>query len=361
MHLKIASLLKAACFLMIKRVTIVEVAKDAGVSTAAVSQALRPREGSNIKLQEATIRRVKESAARLGFRAHSGARSIRSRSFHNVGFFTAKAGKFTDPPRGYLSGVHDAAGDQGYRVTHIRLPQAARDVKASLSRIFEESHLDALIISSYHNITSELHDLLRSENLPIVYLNDKFRHNAIYVDDVAGAEQLTQHLIERGYSRIAYVLRQRPEEEGVGSMHHSARDRLTGFRQAMKDNGLEPVWRSVIASDLVDSDHEFPADWLDWARQYEVLMAYDDDLANQIGRYFYKHRVWVPDDIGLAGYNGDYGSLSAWQNLTTMRIPSYVMGRAAFDMAEALIGAERKKKLAARKFTPRLIEGKSTR
>ena len=52
-----------------KRITIKDIAHSAGLSTAAVSQALRPRANSNIKLQQETIERVRRVAARRATRA----------------------------------------------------------------------------------------------------------------------------------------------------------------------------------------------------------------------------------------------------------------------------------------------------
>ena len=96
-----------------RRATIKDIARAAGLSTAAVSQALRPHPKSNIKLQQETIDRVKRVASQLNYQPHAGARSIRSNSFDTIGYFAAKTGLFINSPAGYLAGVHDVAEGEG--------------------------------------------------------------------------------------------------------------------------------------------------------------------------------------------------------------------------------------------------------
>ena len=79
-----------------RRTTIKDIARTAGVSTAAVSQALRPHPKSNIKLPPETVERIKEVARQLDYQAHSGARSIRSNSFGTIGYFAARTGLLPD-------------------------------------------------------------------------------------------------------------------------------------------------------------------------------------------------------------------------------------------------------------------------
>lgn len=322
---------------MPRRPTIVDIAKEAGLSAASVSQALRPRHGSNIKLPEETVARVKAVARKLNYRPHAGARSIRSKTFQNIGFFVAKRGLMTRSPDGYLAGAHDAAEENGFRLINIQLAQQAGAIVQSLPTALEERNLDCLIISSYHRMTREIHDRLEEENLPVIYLNDKHPSNSIHVDDVAGAADMTRYLIERGYRRIAFVLRKDADPLPLQSMHHSAADRIEGYQGAMAEAGLAPALETLFATEVAGEGLEVPEDWQAWIDKYDALFAYDDDLANQLGRLFYQNRLHVPNDIALAGYNGDYAAASAWQSLTSMHVPAYEMGRAAFELAHQLI------------------------
>ncbi|BCU77594.1 LacI family DNA-binding transcriptional regulator [Luteolibacter sp. LG18] len=317
--------------------TIKDIAQSVGLSTAAVSQALRPHPNSNIKLQAETVERVKSAAEKLNYQPHSGARSIRSNSFNSIGYFTAKTGQFTNTPQGYMAGVHDVAEEQGFRITMIRLPRTLDDISQAMPSVFTERNLDALVIESYNELADQIYKRIQASNMPVVFVNDRHETNSVYVDDEWGAIQLTNYLISKGYKRIAFIQRQTLGGPPTERMHHSAVDREAGYRKAMTEAGRRPVYHTVQTTDVVGLDVELTSE--DWAviMRHDAVIAYDDDLANLICRTAYDRNVRVPDALAVAGFNGDYASLCAWQRLTTMRIPSYEMGRKAAEMTFELV------------------------
>jgi len=345
-----------------KRATIKDIARVAGVSTATVSQSLRPSANSNIKLQEETIERVKSVAVQLNYRPHSGARSIRSKQFGTLGYFVAKNGLFTHTPAGYMAGVHDAAEENAYRITLIRLPHRMDELPSSLPSVFTEHNLDALVIESYSEITDRIHGALQNSDFPVIYLNDKHEFNSVYVDDVEGARIIVRHMLSRGYRKLAFVLRRTLGFTGkIEEMHHSSMDRILGFQQELAVNGLKgdviELEKDVVGlnanADLYD------ADW-DRLKQYEGIVVYDDDLANMVGRYCYRKGYRMPQDIALASFNGDYGSLCAWQRLTTVKLPSYEMGKKATQMALDLVRLGNQESIASVAYAPELLIGETS-
>ena len=340
-----------------KRATIKDIARIAGVSTASVSQALRPSSKSNIKLQQGTIDRVKSVALQLNYRPHSGARSIRSKHFGTLGYFMAKEGLFVHTPAGYMAGVHDAAEETGHRITLIRLPHRLDEIRDSVPSVFSEHNLDALVIESYSDISEKIHDRLLDMRLPVIFLNDRHETNSVYVDDEFGADMMTQHLIDKGYRDICLLLRQNINgSPRVEDMHHSAMNRRDGFLAAMKRNGL-PGTVKMVQTHVVSRDQDLTDEQWNQIKDHEAIFAYDDDLANMIGRYCYRHHLRIPDDIAIAGFNGDYSSLCAWQRLTTVKIPSYEMGRHATEMALALVRNGNHKPIPSAAYRPTLVPG----
>ena len=160
------------------RVTIKDVAKEAGLSLGAVSEALSPNPDSTIKISAKTVMRVQEAARKIGFRPHAGARSVRSNKFHNIGFFVAKKGVYTRPPEGYLMGVSDAAQRRGYRIILVGLENGEGHYQETVPSLLREKNLDALVVASYHQLSSMIHDELTDLGLPIVYVNDKHENNS---------------------------------------------------------------------------------------------------------------------------------------------------------------------------------------
>jgi LacI family transcriptional regulator len=343
-----------------RRATIKDIAQAAGLSTAAVSQALRPHPNSNIKLQPETIERVKRVAGELNYQPHAGARSIRSNSFGAIGYFTAKTGLYTNSPAGYLAGVHDVAEGRGSRITMIRLPVALDDITKAMPTVFSERNLDALVIESYSELAHQIYERVESARLPVIFLNDRHETNSVYVDDRWAATELTQHLIEKGYRRICFLHRRIEGKAPVKKMHHSAPDREWGYRKAMRKAKLPAACHAVTTKGVVGLEVELaPEDW-EVISQYHALIAYDDDLANLVARSACDRGVRIPQDLAIAGFNGDYGALCAWQRLTTMRIPAYEMGKKAAEMAFELVKGGPETLLPSAAYRPTLIVGQTT-
>lgn len=343
-----------------RRITIKDIAKAAGLSTAAVSQALRPQPKSNIKLNPDTVERVRKIARELDYQPHVGARSIRSNRFNNIGYFMAKTGLLTPSPTGYMAGVHDIAEEHGYRMTLIRLPENLDDLSTAMPSVFTERTIDALVIESYSELAHKIHDQIQNLRMPVIFLNDRHEFNSVYVDDVLGASMLTQHLIDKGHRKIVMLQRRTAGGPPVSRMHHSARDRATGYKKTMKKAGLEPLVHTIHTSGVVGLEVDLqPDDW-DLLSACDAVIAYDDDLANLVARAAYDRGLWIPDSLAIAGFNGDYASFSSWQRLTTIRIPSYEMGRRAGEMTLEVIRQDPGATLPSSVHQPTLIPGQTT-
>jgi LacI family transcriptional regulator len=343
-----------------RRSTIKDIARAAGLSTAAVSQALRPHPKSNIKLQQETIERIKRVASELNYQPHAGARSIRSNSFDTIGYFAAKTGLFINSPAGYLAGVHDVAEGEGSRITLIRLPVDLADISTAMPSVFSERNLDVLVIESYSELARQIYERTQASRLPVIFLNDRHETNSVYVDDEWAAGELTQHLIEKGYKRIGFLHRHVEGGAPVMLMHHSALDRENGYRKAMTKAKLPVSCHTVVLKAIVGFDVEMAEEDWDVISQYDAVVAYDDDLANLVGRAAYDRGVRVPDSLAIASFNGDYASLCAWQRLTTMQIPAYEMGKKAAEMAFELFKSGSDGELPSVSYKPTLVLGQTT-
>ncbi|NDV61876.1 LacI family transcriptional regulator [Puniceicoccales bacterium CK1056] len=339
-----------------KRTTIKDVAEAAGVSTAAVSQALRPKENSNIKLQETKIQLIRETAKKLNYRPHTGARSIRSQRFGSIGYFSSKSLNLVYTPYGYQHGVHDALEESDFRLTLIRVSAGVDQASEEIPKAFSEFHLDGLIVESYSELASKLHDLYADRDFPFLYLNDRHEFDSVFVGEIEASKVLTNHVISKGYRKIAFAHRYIKGEPVIEKMHHSALDRETGYRQTMSANGLNPTVVTVESPAVLGREVNLTDEQWEQLKEFDAIIAYDDDFANCIARKCYDKGIRIPDDIGLAGFNGDYASLSSWRALTTMQIPAYEMGLTLGRMAVNRIKGDAGK-LPSVRFVPSLIQG----
>lgn len=276
---------------------------------------------------------------------------MRSGRFNNIGYFEAKKNADSWPLLGAESGVFDVACEHHYRVALIRLPSDLVKSSDSIPSVFRENNVDALILSHAGNLTSELEEVIDASGFPVVYLNEKKKQNAVYVDDYHGAIEITRHVIEQGKRRIVYCC-----TVGVDG-HYSARDRLQGYHKAMEQAGLQAeVMEALEINPFWERDlHQ----WFRTRSDVEAIVTYSDYAALQVFRALQDTSRRVPQNLLVTGFGGDFGKECSPVPLTTMQTPFYEMGRAAAEMALELVtkGTE---SLPAKVFKAELVVRRST-
>ena len=208
------------------RVTIHDVAEDAGVSAMTVSRVIN----DSPRVSTETRRRVQASVAKLGYVPNRLARSLIQRKTGAFGVIVPDVANpfFTLIVRG----VERVAWRAGYHVILC-------DTQGDLDR--ERGYLEDMVSFQVEGVLiapvgdgSRPHlRLLTRNSVPFVLIDRSiagFDCDLVQGDSIAGANQLVKHLIELGHRRIGMVT------EGLDVS--TARDRLQGYRDALVSSGL---------------------------------------------------------------------------------------------------------------------------
>lgn len=211
-----------------RRVTLTEVARDAGVSRSTVSLVLR---GSPLVAPE-TRGRVQASIEALGYIYNRGAATLRAARTDVVGLLVSKIdnsfyGELT-------AGVDEVLDEQGVVAFLGNTAESLERQDRFLQRMREHS-VDGVILCPAAGTQPDLLERLRHWRMPCVQaLRFLAANDGDYagVDYQFGMEMVTEHLIRLGHARIAFV---------GGNLAHSATSaRRAGFAAAMKRHGLSP-------------------------------------------------------------------------------------------------------------------------
>ncbi|MCC6354425.1 MAG: LacI family DNA-binding transcriptional regulator [Verrucomicrobiae bacterium] len=314
-----------------KNVTIKVLARALDLSPQAVSQALNDYEGT-VRVSAETRERVRALAARWNYRPHAGARALRRQTHQNIGFI-----EVSPPPNSHFlylisSGVFDAAEENGYQVTFVRMFGGTTDTQR-VPKALREVQLDAAIVAPSGPDDHDLEQLLGSLNIPIVRVNTQRPTNAVYPDNRGGSRDITRHLIESGFRNIAFL--HAPAE----APDDTTLARRAGYEAAMHADGLPP--RVIdIGSDALPASLWARQPLSDAERQMlpDAFVCSDDFTALHLFNMLYAANLRVPDDVAITGFGDNvYASVSAVP-LTTAHVPYREMGRAAVAVAIDLIG-----------------------
>jgi LacI family transcriptional regulator len=302
------------------RVTIAQVAAEAGVSAMTVSNVINARPGAS----ESTRQHVLEVADRLGY-TPPGARTAKRGRTGLVGVLTLDlTGEYSLE---IVRGIAEEIADDEREL----LLNASVDAIRERDRIafFAKGLVDGLLLIAPVLEPDTLQEI-QAGDLPVVVIDPRRLDvdlPRVVVDNYTGARAGTQHLLDLGHRRIAYI---RGEED-----HESTEARYRGYRDAMLIAGAEVDEKLVLSTNFTHQGGVQAATELLSAHRPTAVVAGADlialgtiDAARSLG-------LAVPDDLSVVGFDDLPLAAHGSPPLTTVRQPLHDMGRAA---ARAVLG-----------------------
>ncbi|BDZ65643.1 LacI family transcriptional regulator [Agromyces mangrovi Wang et al. 2018] len=306
-----------------------DVAARAGVSISTVSNALnRPH-----LVSAALADRVRDAADQLGYVPLQAARQLRAGRSGLLGMTVINIANpyFAE----LVAGAEDAASAAGLRVLVGNSSDDAAKERDHLE-LFERVQVEGALVSPFAD-TGPWLERLRRRGIPVVMVDavdDAGELASVSFDDVAGGRLATEHLLEIGRRRLAFV--------GAREEVRQVRERLQGARDAVgqvTDASLEPIWtRSSTSEKGLAFGEEIAA--RDPADRPDGLVVSNDHLAIGLLHGLISKGVRVPEDIAVVGYDDIEFAAIATVPLTSIRQPARDMGRTAAELLQALIAGD---------------------
>lgn len=304
---------------MSKRVTIKDVAKEAGVSAATVSYVLNKTE--SVSLRQETTDKVMDAVHKLGYvpnqaaKTLGSARSVGQSKSNLIGLVIPQTeyGKelmFDNPFYGdFLSAVEYAARREGF---HLLVSGVNAD--QSYIEIAKNRSLDGIIILGMY--PSDDIKEYKQTGIPTVlvdcYGTDHFFHS-VRTDDRYGGYLATRYLIEHGHRNIGFVSG-KVKESGVSYM------RLLGYQDALKEASI-PFDQNFVINGYVG--YQFGIEAASQVVQKNsgitAVFATADILAVGMVKGFHNHNLRIPEDISIIGFDDIYQAEICDPGLTTIR------------------------------------------
>jgi len=327
------------------KATLEMVAERAGVSPSTVSRILN---GTAVVSDEKRAA-VDQAIAKLGFVPNPVARGLAGGRTLSIGVVS----QAIDSPfyGAALRGIEVELGTAGYSPLfmsgHWRADEEARCIDVLRSR-----RVDGLIVLTGRLADSALRSLARS--LPVVVTGRSLKAGNLLsmdFDNREGARQATQHLIDLGHRRIAFISGD-PE-------HPDAVDRQQGYRSAIEAAGLRFDPALVAPGNFSEHSGLLAVErLLDGRTRFSAIFAANDQMAFGASLGLYRRGLRVPDDVSLVGFDDVAGSVYVVPPLTTVHNPIQEIGQlAARAMLSLLAGDKPQGEVPA----PRLIVRESTR
>jgi DNA-binding LacI/PurR family transcriptional regulator len=302
-----------------RQLSIKDIARLARVSHPTVSRALQNSPLVNVE----TAAKIRKIAEDQGYRASAVARGLVTRRTRTVGLVVTTV---DDPFASEVTcGVEEIANDHRYAV-FLANSHADPERERRMVQELAERRVDGIIVTS-SRVGALYLPLLKELDVPIVLVNDQYPGefvHSVMIANQEGTRAATEHLIELGHRRIAYV--------GDRGGYQSDAERLAGYKEALAGAGIE------FASELAVEGDSRPQGA---SEAMEVLLrlkhpptavcCYNDITALGAMRAIRECGLRVPEDISVTGFDDLFFAEYLAPALTTVRQPMRKMGQMAME------------------------------
>lgn len=332
-------------------VTIKDVAKLAGTSTATVSKVM----SGSYSISKETAQRVKQVMKELNYQPNARARNFAKQATKTVVFITRLEENtgFSNPHMfEIMCGLENSLSQKGYTlcVKSVEINQVCEYVKSA----FETQMADGFIIHAGVS-TPELDELIYELSIPhMVIGNPNFTSHLCWIDidNRLAGELAAKHLLEKGYQNLAFI---GGKENDQISMH-----RLDGVLEVLKEHDV------IVPSGFVqrgesecDSAYAMVESILAMKNRPDAIICANNYIAYGCVTALKDHQMKIPEEMGVITFDDFPFSKVLKPNLTVVNIDVFDMGMQA---GKYMIQKIKKNNLYLQSYItlPAVIEREST-
>ena len=295
-----------------------EVAAQVGVSHQTVSRVLN---GSPL-VKEDTRAKVLAAIDEMGYRRNKAARMLATNRSGRIGMISAHL--VLHGPSMIAVAVQEAGHEAGYEVSLVGVSDFGADsLQSAVDRLLDEA-VEALVVAVAHRSATE-RVLSLDLPVPVVLVQGVSAGQAMAagIDQVAGAQLATEHLLDLGHRHVAHV---------TGPLEWvEAGQRRAGWQAAHEQRGLLPgpeLAGDWSASSGYAAGHRIAED-----DAVTAVFAANDAMALGVLKALHDHGRDVPADVSVVGFDDVPEAPYYWPGLTTVNQEFSVLGRSAVELA----------------------------
>lgn len=302
--------------------TIIDVARDAGVSIKTVSRVLNQEPGVHSETREQVLKVV----AALNYRPKLSARSLAGARSYLIGLL------YYDPSAAFVAWVQQGATlrcrEAGYHLVVESLDNDAPDIEAQVERMLAALRPDGMILTPPICDNPKVIQALRAAGTPFVQMSPGqpvSDAGVVCMDEVQAAEEVTHLLISLGHRHIGFI--GGPADQAASGL------RRQGFERAMAAHALALEPELLQPGDFtfrsgVEAAHRL----LSRRQRPSAVFAGNDDMALGVLAAAQRLGLAVPGDLSIAGFDDSPAAGLVWPALTTVRQPVAAMARSAVEL-----------------------------
>ncbi|QEK10987.1 LacI family transcriptional regulator [Crassaminicella thermophila] len=309
------------------KVTIKDIARIAGVSTATVSKVMNRKDEH---ISQATREKILKIMQEYNYIPNTAARSLVTKKTKTIGLVIPDIRNPFFPE--LARGAEDKAHEEGYNIMFCNTDDDAEKEEKYVSMLIEKM-VDGIIFTASSKRSSGF-NYLKNNRVPIILVDRdidlKGVKGKITVDNCKGAYDGVKHLLQCGYKKVIFL-------SGPLTSHPSI-ERLKGYKKALEEFHV-PYQEEYIFEGTYQRGwgYEVIKRLLEKEIDFDALFCGNDLIAIEAIKALKQAGIKVPQEVGIVGFDDIYIAPLINPELTTIRQPSYEMGYKAVDMLIKLL------------------------
>lgn len=322
-----------------QRITIKDVAREAGVSPSTVSRVI----SKNPRISKLTTEKVLSHMKKLGYHPNAIARNLARNSSRTIGLIMpdGPGEALLNPffPQA-LSGIIKASTKYGYDIL-LSSTTETTDIQ-TVEGLVSAAKVDGVLVMT-SKIENKSIEYLRGIDFPFSVIGSPYDDvddtNHVDNDNERASYELTTYLIDKGCKSIALIT--------GGRFLTVTEQRIKGFRRALSEKGMDEESGRLFVGDFdEETGNKYAKEIIDSGDRFDAVIATDDVVAYGVVSEFIERGLSVPDDIMVAGFNNSLLSRQCAVPITSVEIHAGLLGAQAVDIIMENIrdGARQKKR-----------------
>ena len=315
-----------------KKITIYDVATEAGVSLATVSRVIN---GSSV-VKEKTKNRVLQAIEALDFKPNQVARGLATSKTTTIAVVFPQ--DMLELIRQMMNGIGDASRILDYNIcmfTTNDLGEGVETIQNIMEKVIQ-SRADGVILFQNMYVKEEI-DILEKYKLPFVVIGSEYESDhaaSIYVDTKSLGKEIVQSYIDKGITNILTCIQD--------TILLDSKVFVEGIKEAYASKNIEFDDKDVLK---VSSDYQECVDDLmnfmaHKSKKYDLVIANYDKSAVAFKNVANDHGIDVPNDIEIIGMMDTNYALMCRPSISSYHFPVYDMGAMALRLLTKILNNE---------------------
>jgi LacI family transcriptional regulator len=302
-----------------KKIGLIQLAKELGVSVSTVSKALR----GSYEIGSDTTKKVQEMADRMGYRASPYAGHLRNHRSKTIAIIIPEMTNnfFVQA----ITGAESVVREKGYH-TLVYATHDDYDTEVSITKHLQSGRVDGVIMSISESTKNYNHlNELTESNIPIVFFDNichEIETAKVITNDFSSGFNATEHLIKRGCKNIAYL--------SMSGHLSTINKRKQGYLEALNKYDIKAGPGLIVNCGLDDAaNYRIIKRLLSKTNRPEGIFASIESLALSTYQVCNDMKISIPGELKVIGFSNLKIAGLLNPSLSTITQPALEMGKQA--------------------------------